>query len=363
MTIGNKIKNLRQKNNMTQEKLAEYLGITSRAVSQWECDRTAPDISMIPALCNVFDISSDELLGIDIEKNNELISEYIKRANDARNAGNYEEGTIILTEAYGKFPRSYEIMYHLADALVSEYSRKGIKEYHKVYELCNRIIKDCTDMNLRYKAIHILALAYEYAGNTEKMRETVKLLPRVCDTYEDYMVYTWRGKDDHKERLEYMSFLIKSLFSMIECLALHIDDDGKPIYTIKEQKELWKLSLDLLQRLFTDGDYQYCSQFGEIACSQLVTLYQRENDLENMWYYIEKGADYAIHADTYGFEETHTSLILRGYSDGGWIRENGENRSFNILNWLINDDSVSCFRREERFEKLIKRLESVASKI
>lgn len=362
MNIGSKIKMLRHTNDMTQEQLAEHLGITSRAVSQWECDRTAPDISMIPALCHIFDISSDELLGIDIEKNNDIINEYIKKANIARNAGNYEEGTIILTEAYGKFPRSYEIMYTLADALVSEYSRKGIKEYDKVYELCNRIIKDCTDINLRYKAINILALAYEYAGNAEKMRETVKLLPRVCDTYEDYMVYTWRGKNDHKERLEYMSFLIKELFSMIQCLVVHTDDDGKLVHTIEEQKELWKLSLDLLHTFFPDGDYQYCSQFGDIACSKLVTLYQRENDLVNMWYYIEKGAGFAIHCDTYGFDNPHTSLILRGYSDGGWIRENGENRSYNILNWLLNDDSVSCFRGKEKFEKLVKRLEAVASK-
>lgn len=362
MTIGSKIKNLRQENNLTQEQLAQYLGITSRAVSQWECDRTAPDISMIPALCHIFDISSDVLLGIDIEKNNDIINEYIKKANNARNVGNYEEGTIILTEAYGKFPRSYEIMYHLADALVSEYSRKGIKEYNKVYELCNRIINDCTDMNLRYKSINILALAYEYAGNTEKMRETVKLLPRVYDTYEDYMVYTWRGNNDHKERLEYMSFLIKSLFSMLECLVAHTSDEGKIIHTTEDQKQLWKLSLNLLFLLFPDGDYQYCSQYGEGACSQLVTLYQREKDLENMWYYIEKGAEFAIHCDTYGTDEPHTSLVLRGYSDGGWIRENGENHSYVMLQWLLNDDSVSCFRGEEKYKNLLKRLESVASK-
>lgn len=363
MTIGSKIKNLRQKNNMTQEKLAEYLGITSRAVSQWECDRTAPDISIIPALCHIFDISSDELLGIDIEKNNDIINEYIKKANIARNAGNYEEGTIILTEAYGKFPRSYEIMYTLAEALVSEYSRKGIKEYDKVYELCNRIINDCTDMNLRYKAINILALAYEYAGNIEKMRETVKLLPRVYDSYEDYMVYSWKGNDDHKERLEYMSFLINSLFSMIQCLVANSNDDGKLVHTIEEQKELWKLSLDLLHTLFPDGDYQYYSEFGEIACSKLVTLYMRESNIENMWYYIEKGAEFAIHADTYGFEEAHTSLILRGYCDGGWIRENGENRSYNILNWLLSDESILCFQNEQRYKDLINKLEAIASRI
>ena len=50
MSIGSTIKRLRREKDITQEQLAEYLGITSRAISQWECDRTAPDISQIPAL-------------------------------------------------------------------------------------------------------------------------------------------------------------------------------------------------------------------------------------------------------------------------------------------------------------------------
>ena len=66
MSIGSTIKHLRREKNITQEQLAEYLGITSRAVSQWECDRTAPDISQLPALCHIFHVSSDTLLGIDM---------------------------------------------------------------------------------------------------------------------------------------------------------------------------------------------------------------------------------------------------------------------------------------------------------
>ncbi len=74
MSVGSTIKRLRREKDITQERLAEYLGITSRAVSQWECVRTAPDISQIPALCRIFDVSSYALLEIDIEKSNEEIN-------------------------------------------------------------------------------------------------------------------------------------------------------------------------------------------------------------------------------------------------------------------------------------------------
>ena len=93
MSIGSTIKRLRREKDITQEQLAEYLGITSRAISQWECDRTAPDISQLPALCHVFGVSSDVLLGIDIEKSNEEIKKYLSNATELGYQGKGTERT------------------------------------------------------------------------------------------------------------------------------------------------------------------------------------------------------------------------------------------------------------------------------
>ena len=71
MNIGTTIKNARRKLNMTQEQLAEYLNVSISAVSQWESDKTSPDITIIPSICNLLDISADELLGVDILKKQE----------------------------------------------------------------------------------------------------------------------------------------------------------------------------------------------------------------------------------------------------------------------------------------------------
>ena len=67
MDIGKNIKRYRQEFNMTQEKLAELLNISVSAVSQWESEKTIPDISLIPTLCSLFHVSSDVLLGINIQ--------------------------------------------------------------------------------------------------------------------------------------------------------------------------------------------------------------------------------------------------------------------------------------------------------
>lgn len=61
-TIGNRISKNRREKGLTQEELAEKLGVSSQAVSKWENDQSCPDISLLPQLCKIFGISTDELL-------------------------------------------------------------------------------------------------------------------------------------------------------------------------------------------------------------------------------------------------------------------------------------------------------------
>jgi len=64
----NRIKLLRKKKGMSQEELAGALNIHQTAVSQWETGKTSPDMSVIPALSEFFNVTSDYLLGISLHK-------------------------------------------------------------------------------------------------------------------------------------------------------------------------------------------------------------------------------------------------------------------------------------------------------
>ena len=61
--IGRKISALRKGQNMTQMELADRLGISFQAVSNWERGNTMPDISKLPELAEIFHVTTDELLG------------------------------------------------------------------------------------------------------------------------------------------------------------------------------------------------------------------------------------------------------------------------------------------------------------
>lgn len=67
-TIGNRIVRFRKARGLTQEALAEALGVTSQAVSKWENDLSCPDISLLPRLCRALGVTCDTLLtGSDSE--------------------------------------------------------------------------------------------------------------------------------------------------------------------------------------------------------------------------------------------------------------------------------------------------------
>ena len=72
--VGQKIARLRKSHNMTQLELADKIGISFQAVSNWERGNSMPDISKLPELASLFDVSIDELLG----EKSELVERAVK---------------------------------------------------------------------------------------------------------------------------------------------------------------------------------------------------------------------------------------------------------------------------------------------
>ena len=67
MELGNKILELRKKENLSQEQLAEKLDVTRQTISKWELNETTPDIKQAKELSKIFKVSLDELTDNDIK--------------------------------------------------------------------------------------------------------------------------------------------------------------------------------------------------------------------------------------------------------------------------------------------------------
>ena len=82
MNLGKKIAELRKKNNLSQEELAEKVGVARQTISKWEIGVTTPDINQVKIISKIFNISIDELVDNDI--NNVIVE---KVSNTEKLAG------------------------------------------------------------------------------------------------------------------------------------------------------------------------------------------------------------------------------------------------------------------------------------
>lgn len=65
INLGENIKKLRLEHNLTQDNLADFLGVSFQAVSKWERGDTVPDVYMLPVIASFFNVSIDNLLNFD----------------------------------------------------------------------------------------------------------------------------------------------------------------------------------------------------------------------------------------------------------------------------------------------------------
>ena len=86
MNLGNSFFNARKKKGLSQEEVAEKLGVSRQTISKWELGETLPDIYQSKKLANLYNLSLDELIEFDIDikeiqeaidKTNEAVSEKI----------------------------------------------------------------------------------------------------------------------------------------------------------------------------------------------------------------------------------------------------------------------------------------------
>ena len=79
--VANRLVNYRKKMGLSQEQLAEKIGVTDKAISKWENGRCLPNVSLFKPLCKTLGISVNELLNGEKDTNEDGYINYIKETN------------------------------------------------------------------------------------------------------------------------------------------------------------------------------------------------------------------------------------------------------------------------------------------
>ena len=93
MELGNRIKELRKNINISQDELAEKLFVSRQTISNWENDKSYPDIQSVLLLSEIFNVSVDQLLKGDVEKMEKIVNEQTE--TDIKKMNTYGMGMLI----------------------------------------------------------------------------------------------------------------------------------------------------------------------------------------------------------------------------------------------------------------------------
>ena len=115
--LAENLKKYRILKNLTQEDVAEYLRITSQSVSKWERGESYPDITLLPALANIYETSIDLLIGMDTIRAEETRYNIHKKAIAYQRSGDYDLAEKIYRDALLIYPNKPGMILGLASTL------------------------------------------------------------------------------------------------------------------------------------------------------------------------------------------------------------------------------------------------------
>ncbi|MCL2776116.1 MAG: helix-turn-helix domain-containing protein [Oscillospiraceae bacterium] len=359
MNIGETIKKLRKQKDMTQEQLAEYLNISTQAVSKWETNLTLPDITLVPMLANIFDISADVLLGIDITLKKERIEKIEKEALNYLFKSQYEEAKKILRGALKEYPNSYRLMVNLALTLrniawntKAETDKKALNE--EIISLCERILAECTDDKVRNVAIQYLCYTYCDIGENEKAMDLVNKLPGngVNSDYLLGVILKGTEKFRHKQKqiVNDMGAVLREIMYLNYNCTL---TDGEiAAYNPDEVAALQSKVIDIINILCEDGNFGSFSDQLSHAHLHLCDFNIQKKDYDAALQHFKLGAQHTILYDAIcrrddDTEEEYTSLIFRGMKVGNLKYISPHSNSWFLLQRIESGNYYLYFPSEE----------------
>lgn len=186
--LGEKIKALRKSKNVSQEVLAQVLGVTFQSVSKWETGAAMPDVMMIPAIASFFDVSTDELFDFNLTEQEQKVMKICGDAAEYR-FSDPKKSEAMLREGLKQFPGNDIILNNLLYAL------QTLERNEEIVTICKSILEVTKYDDVKYDALRILAKTYRNMGQTALVKPTLERIPEIYFSKLELAAKLLDGKD------------------------------------------------------------------------------------------------------------------------------------------------------------------------
>lgn len=362
LNIGKIITQKRKEKGITQEKLAEYIGVSKASVSKWESGQSYPDIMLLPELATYFNVTVDELMGYSPQ----LISEDIKKLyNQLSHAFAsqpfdevMEQCNQIIREYYSCFPLLLAMIQLLLNHMPLAKTEDMKKEMlQQCIELAQRVKEESDSVRDIKMANTMQALAEMALGNTAEVIDLLndQLVPYSGDDVMLIMAHQMRGENDQAKKVnQIMLFqnVIATLTLLTNYLTLHMTEPE--IFD-----RIYEQGVQMIDS-FQMKDVMTNAVFGIhiVAAQGYVMQQEKEKALQALERYV----------NTVGGLKFPLKLKGNAYFNqvDEWLEENipiGSNAPVDEItsktNFLMTIEENPVFmplREEEQYKKLVKKL-------
>lgn len=364
ININKKIKELRHSKNVTQETLATYLGVTPQAISRWESGNGYPDIETLPLLADFFSISTDELLGFNLNEREKRVEEIKKEIIKLSEIGNDNDNLNFARQSVAEFPSNLYFQKNLADCICRYYMwqdlDRDIAKLNEAEKLYITIINDTQNDELKFDSIAALASLYGNGYNdSKKALLTVNNLPRMVCSRENIRADIFRGEESILYKQKHIELLTDLLGTEIQSLVLN---------GMSNETEKWDLKINMLrtqinlyEMIFGDDLKFYNERLSttyRIIATYLIAQGKQAETLDAL----EKAAEYAIAYDK-AFNNEHGTFYSSPFVNNvSYDERNDEfheltehSQSYYMLERLTQN-RYDTIRSDKRFIEIIETL-------
>lgn len=361
LKIGNTIKHLRKERDITQEELAEILGVSCQSISRWETDVCYPDMELLPILSDFFGVTVDRILGVNEKIEQEKVQQYLNRFQNAISQGNIYDCIAIAREGVKEYPNNFvllnKLMYALfvsgdSDGNIPEWKENMEKNDAEITSLGERIMKYCPDQNIRLEATARLAFNHCEMGRTKIGRDIYESLPTYKFCKENQIWWCL----SEEESLPFLKDKIKQDYESLRGSLWLLANSG----CISDELSVCAINKVFeLENIIYDGGDGTPERWG--ACKlhlDIAQLYARLGEQKNAFSHLTIAASAAKSFDTRPDEQTYSSTLLGKITTNRINFETADTRSLCEImqeKWLSSSD-FDNLRNTDEFKDILNKL-------
>ena len=367
--IGEKIRLLRKKNDVTQDKLAYHLGVTPQAVSRWESGVCYPDMNYLPAIADYFSVTMDELLCYSGAQKAAKVREYLEQVDALLDRDRVGEALELLRTAMAEVPSDYALQLETAQVLslyagLLEESNGGERAravmdaaLTEAVSLCRHILEDCTDEAMRDETKKVLCDIYAHQlDDVARAEEIADQLHGMSVSREIIRATMLTGDIAFGQAQRNLILFADNMWWHLYNLACVPDISGDR-YTTAEKIAILEKGVSLFELVFDETPLFYADRLAN-SYRQLAMLYLSVGHNAEALDAFERMADYAVLYDTRPDTATYASVIINRvpYDKSEDTEAKGISKCARLLRGNFAARIWAPIRGTERFKRAVGRM-------